>query len=449
MARACFLACLALLAACSGGGGHASADRAGRAPGEHAAGGAASADRALGAARAPGSASPLDILRAGASDRGFARALTVRQFEFPQDHGPHPAYRHEWWYFTGHLRTPGGERFGFELTFFRVALAAPAANEPAAGAAASAAGGEPVGAETTGGSSFGSPGSGAPAPPSRWRTRQVYVAHFAVTDVERKQFHSTQRFERDALGLAGAQATPFRVWLGGWSVAEATTRGPTAAGKAATPGAWILRAADPAYGLTLELRPLSPPVLNGDRGLSVKSDVPGSASYYYSIPRLAARGRLVRGARTMEVSGTAWLDREWGSGSLAPSEEGWDWFALQLDDGSALMLYALRDRGGAPDPHSAGTWIAADGRTRALSSGDVRIDVLGHWRSPRGTVYPSRWRIRVSALALDLQATPLLADQELQTTPRYWEGDVSASGTRDGRAASGQGYVELVGYSDR
>jgi predicted secreted hydrolase len=399
VARACLLAWLVLLAACGGGGGHAS-------------GGMESGDRATaGAARAPGSASPLDVLRAGASDPGFARALAVRRFQFPEDHGPHPAYRHEWWYFTGHLRSASGARFGFELTFFRIAVAPPAS---------------------------AAPDSDEPALQSRWRTRQIYVAHFAVTDVERGQFHSAQRFARDALGLAGARATPFRVWLGGWSVAEE-----------GAPGVWTLRVADPAYGLTLELRPLSPPVLNGDRGLSRKSDAPGSASYYYSIPRLAARGRLARGAQAMDVSGTAWLDREWDSGALGPHQQGWDWFGLQLQDGSALMFYSLRDADGARDPHSAGTWIGADGRTSALSSDDVRIDVLAHWRSPRGILYPARWRLRVSSLGLDVDVKPVLADQELDTSPLYWEGDADVSGRRDGQAIAGQAYVELVGYPAR
>ncbi len=395
MARASLLAWLLLLASTTSGGSVAGPVDG---PAEGPAGGA-------------GSASELDVLRGGASDRRFAQALAIRSFEFPQDHGPHPDYREEWWYFTGHLRTREGVRFGFEVTFFRVALAPPAAEMPTQ---------------------------------SHWRARQIYVAHFAITDVGQKQFHSTQRFARDALGLAGSQASPFRVWLDGWSVAAddaEQSNGPK------TSGSWTLRAADPAYGLTLELRPLSPPMLNGDRGLSVKSNAPGAASYYYSIPRLAARGRLVRGTVAMDVSGTAWLDREWGSGSLGPNEQGWDWFGLTLDDGSALMFYALRDTDGARDPHSAGTWMAPDGRTRAISSADVRIDVLDHWTSPRGGVYPSRWRVRVSSLGLDVAVTPVLAGQELDTTPRYWEGDVAVSGTREGRAVAGQGYVELVGYA--
>ena len=364
--------------------------------------------------------SALEVLRSGSSDQGFERATSVRSFEFPEDHGPHPAFRHEWWYFTGHLRARNGERFGFEVTFFRVAFAPPR-SQPRATAA-----GVPV---------------------SRWRAREMYVAHFAVTDIARRTFHSTQRVARDALGLAGAQAKPMRVWLGDWSVF-------------ADPGDWTLRAGDCRYRLDLRLRPLSSPVLNGDRGLSIKSDEPGNASYYFSIPRISVEGDIVRGACSggsqgaattppLEVSGVAWLDREWGSGSLGARQAGWDWFALQLADGSELMFYGLRNEDGGQNAHSAGTWVDARGTAHPLTSRDVTIDVLDHWTSHDGARYPARWRVRVPSVGLDVNAVPVLADQELETTPRYWEGDVDVSGTREGRPISGEGYIELVGYAAR
>lgn len=365
--------------------------------------------------------SPLEVLRSGASDQGFEQVESVRSFEFPQDHGPHPPFRHEWWYFTGHLRAKDGERFGFEVTFFRVALAPPRARTRPRAAA---------------------------EPASHWRARQVYVAHFAVTDIGQRTFHSTQRLARDALGLAGAQAQPFRVWLGGWSVGG-------------DPSGWTLHAGDCAYALELQLQSPGPAVLNGDRGLSVKSDEPGAASYYYSIPRIPIKGQIVRGGcpgaetrgarggERLEVTGDAWLDREWGSGSLGPHQSGWDWFALQFEDGSALMFYALRDTGGRRDAHSAGTWVDASGAAHPLMSRDVAIEVLDHWTSPDGARYPSRWRLRIASLGLDVTAVPVLANQELETTPRYWEGDVDVSGTRNGTPVAAEGYVELVGYASR
>ncbi|HTT02569.1 MAG TPA: lipocalin-like domain-containing protein [Steroidobacteraceae bacterium] len=379
---------------------------------------AAGSHRALPGEPAPATAgSRLDVLRSGAGDAGFAQALAPRAFEFPRDHGAHPEFRHEWWYLTGQLRASDGERFGFELTFFRLALVPPPVDSAA-------------------------PGGAATPTVSRWRTRQLYVAHFAITDIGRRSFHSTARYARDALGLAGARTAPLRVWLDGWSLAaQPATQG------GADAGTWTLMAADQSYALTLRLQAESAPVLNGDRGLSVKSDTPGAASYYYSIPRLAARGELRAGNRSLSVEGLVWLDREWGSGALGADQTGWDWFALQLADGSALMFYALRDRGDRRDPHSAGTFIGVDGHARALGSEDVAIEVQDHWRSPEGVRYPAGWHVRIPVLALDVVVSPVVANQELETTPRYWEGAVGVAGRRGTQGLSGQGYVELVGYA--
>ena len=314
---------------------------------------------------------------------------------------------------TGNLDAADGERFGFELTFFRVALVPPSTASSAEPPAAPAA---------------------LTSPASAWRAREIYVAHFAVTDVARKRFRSEQKLSRAALGLAGAQAVPLHVWLGDWALE-------------ASGASWQLHATQPGYSVDLVLEPQSEPVLNGEAGLSRKSDQAADATYYYSIPRLATHGRLVRDGQSIEVHGLAWLDREWGSGGLGPSEVGWDWFGLQLDDGSALMFYALRDRDGRRNAHSAGTWIAADGSVRTLTNADVGIAVNGEWRNVSGDRYPAGWHIRVPALSLDLSVRPVLADQELQTTPRYWEGAVDVSGGRAGASLGGRGYVELVGYA--
>jgi predicted secreted hydrolase len=346
-----------------------------------------------------------------AAEGGFVQALEPRTFAFPADHGPHPDFRQEWWYVTGNLDGADGERFGFELTFFRFALAPPA-----------------------------DPASGAPREPraaSAWRTRQVYMAHFAVTDVAAGRFRYAQKLARDALGLAGAEGAPLRVWIDDWTLA--------AAGGASA--SWKLAAAQPGYALELELQPLTPPVLNGAAGLSRKSDAAGSASYYYSMPRIAVHGTLTRPGGPLAVHGLAWLDREWGSGGLGPGEAGWDWFALELDDGTALMFYALRARDGSRDPHSAGTWVESSGAAHGLASAAVDVDVTDHWTGSDDVRYPSGWRIRVPALALDVAVRPVLADQELRTNPRYYEGAVDVRGTRAGRPLGGRGYVELVGYA--
>jgi predicted secreted hydrolase len=354
-------------------------------------------------------AGPLpDVGQFGGDARGggFAQVLEPRVFEFPRDHGPHPAYRQEWWYVTGNLDSATGERFGFELTFFRFALVPEGVAAPAEVA-------------------------------SSWRTGQIYMAHFAVTDVARQRFRFTQKLSRGAVGLAGVRNPPLQVWIDDWSLGTVDPDGMH----------WRLRAVESGYELTLDAQSLQQPVLNGDRGLSQKSGDRGSASYYYSIPRVSVRGRLVRDGRPVDVQGLAWVDREWGSGALGGNEQGWDWFALQLQDGSSLMFYALRNHDGRRDPHSAGTWIGAAGQSRPLSSDQVQIDVLDYWKNASGDRYPAHWRVRVPTVGIDVDVRPVLANQELTASTRYWEGAVDVTGASAGQKTAGRGYVELVGYA--
>jgi predicted secreted hydrolase len=354
------------------------------------------------AARAPIRAT-VAVREALAEEReGFARALAPRPLAFPEDHGPHPDFRTEWWYYTGNLRTATDRHLGFQLTFFRVALAPTA--EPRA---------------------------------SAWATRQLYFAHFAVTDIADGRFHAGSRVGRAALGLAGADASPFRVWVEDWSA-----EGDGASAR--------LRAHDGEVAIDLEVAPAKPVVLQGDRGLSRKGPEPGNASHYYSFTRMPARGVVRLGAETLDVSGEAWMDREWSTSGLGAGLEGWDWFALQLDDGREVMFYRLRRRDGTADPFSAGTVVARDGTAWRLEAGDARVEVLEHWTSPRsGVRYPARWRLSVpSAELLTLEIQPRLADQELDVGTRYWEGAVTVSGSGSGRSVTGRGYVELVGYGE-
>jgi predicted secreted hydrolase len=350
--------------------------------------------------------SRLSELLGSAGAEGYAMAIEPYAFRFPADHGPHPAYRNEWWYFTGNLHAEDGERFGFELTIFRFSVS-------------------PDDRKTIA---------------SQWQTNQVYVAHFALTDVENRDFHVAQRYSRGSVGLAGATADPFRVWLGDWQISAIDA---LPAGQSV----WRLRAADQVISLDLRLRAEKPVVLNGDQGLSQKSADIGNASYYYSIPRLRAEGRLIVGDETFAVSGTTWLDREWGSSALSDEQRGWDWFALQLSDGSDLMFYVLRRNDGSRDPHSAGTWIDEQGIPSHLANDDVEIEVTEYWDSELGGRYPSAWRVAVPSKRLALSVRPVLRNQELATNVRYWEGAVDIEGRRAGQRISGRGYVELTGYA--
>jgi predicted secreted hydrolase len=340
-----------------------------------------------------------DLLGSDA-DPAFARALTPRAFVFPQDHGPHPEFRNEWWYLTGNLDSEDGQRFGFELTIFRFALA------PA-----------------------------APESTSAWRTNQVYIAHLAVTDAENDEFYVAQRYSRGAVGLAGAQSDPLRVWIDDWEIARTES------------GSWRLLAVDDAIGIDLEVTAMKPPVLNGIDGLSQKSADPGNASYYYSMTRMQTEGRVQIGNLDYQVSGLSWLDREWSTSALAAEQVGWDWFALQFDDDTELMLYGLRLSDGSWDPASAGTFVDAVGNATHLAAGDFEIEVLGTWASPEGGTYPSRWQLRVPRADIDVIVTPVISDQELFTTVRYWEGAVDVTGQHEARPVKGRGYVELTGYA--
>lgn len=344
-------------------------------------------------------------------DRGYDRAFAPREFHFPADHGPHPWFRTEWWYYTGNLSTRQGRRLGFQLTFFRSALA------PHATARASA-----------------------------WATSQAWLAHFTVSDVDggdggdSGRFLSFERWSRGSLGLAGAKAEPFQVWLERWSATASITARPTPPMR--------LRAAQDGAAIDLVLQPGKPPVLQGDRGLSQKGPKPGNASYYYSLTRMPAAGTVRLGGDSFQVSGLAWMDREWSTSSLAEDEVGWDWFALQLDDGTDLMLYQLRRRDGSADPRSSGTLVGPGGESRPFKLADFRLESLGRWRSPRsGAAYPAHWRVRIPSEELELDISPLLADQELDVSFRYWEGAVAIAGRHRGRPVRGQGYVEMTGYN--
>jgi predicted secreted hydrolase len=333
---------------------------------------------------------------------GFARADRPRVFRFPEDHGPHPEYRSEWWYFTGNLDAGPDRRFGFQLTLFRFGL-------------------------------------DASPPPRRsaWAASQAFMGHLALTDVAAGRFHAFERVARGALGLAGARGGPALVWVEDWRV-DALEGGE----------GFRLRGADGGVALDLEVRPVKPVVLQGEAGLSQKSPEPGNASYYYSWTRMAARGEVTVEGRAWPVEGLAWMDREWSTSALGPDQVGWDWLALQLDDGRDLMFYQLRRGDGTRDPLSKGTVVDPDGRSRPLDAGALALEVLGEWESPRdGARYPGRWRLTVPSEALALEVRPLLADQELMLSVRYWEGAVAVQGTSDGRPVAGRGYVELTGYA--
>ncbi len=335
----------------------------------------------------------------GGDSEGFAQATAPRDFHFPQDHGPHPEYRNEWWYLTGNLQDQQGRRFGFQATFFRIALAPQ--DHPRQ---------------------------------SAWSTRQVWMAHAALTDVAGRKHLAEERFARQALGLAGARAEPFRVWLEDWEIVSEPAG-----------GGWKLRLRSDDFALDLDLLAQRDPLLQGDAGLSRKNAMAGNASYYYSIPRLRVRGQIELSDGSHEVEGLAWLDREWSTSALHADQVGWDWFALHLADGRDLMFYQLRDRDGQTDRHSAGSWVDAEGRQTPLSAQQVRLTPLEWWTAPDHRRYPVAWELSLPESGETLRVEALLPQQWMDLSVRYWEGAVDVIDPRD-RTRLGFGYMELTGY---
>jgi predicted secreted hydrolase len=372
-------------------------------------------DRRKRGSRMRTAAAALFVLAAAAAGiDAWRQADGPRTWKFPEDHGAHLAYKTEWWYFTGNLAGPAGEKYGYELTFFRNGIRT------------------------------------APASPANpWSVRDLFLAHFTLTDVAAGTFLAEDVLSRSGPGLAGARPENLDVWIGDWSARMKD-------------GTISLRARRHGLELALELAPRKPVVLHGRGGLSRKGPGEGQASYYSSLTDLDTRGMIAFGGGRRAVSGRSWFDHEFGSGLLAEDQIGWDWFGLHLSDGRDLMIYLLRRKDGSIEGASAGTLVAPDGSSRPLAlradreRGDDRIEfsvtTLDRWLSPRsGGTYPSRWRIAIRSEAIDLFVAPLAAGQELlpATLPNliYWEGAVAGTGTIRGRPASCEGYVELTGYA--
>jgi predicted secreted hydrolase len=351
------------------------------------------------------------------SASGWLAADPAWSWSFPRDHHAHPRHRNEWWYFTGTLAAAGdpGRRFGYQLTFFRIGI--------------------------------------APDPPaldSALATGQAVMVHAAVTDVASGRHLFSEVLWRAAplYGGFGADGDPLLAWA----------RAP-----AGTDGTWTLRleghggfrlvVRDAARGLALDLavRPEKPIALQGPNGFSRKAEAEGYASLYYSMTRLATDGTLTAGGEPVGVRGTSWMDRELGSSQLAPSQVGWDWWSLRLDDGRDLMLYVLRRADGSADFRRA-TLVEAGGRVRVLAPGEWSVLARGSWTSRRtGARYPQGWSVTIPGERIALLVDPLVSDAEnvssLAAGLSYWEGPVRLTGP-DGRPA-GEGYAELTGYGER
>lgn len=338
------------------------------------------------------------------SSQGFSRSDEPWRFSFPADHGSHPGYQTEVWYFTGHLATPRGRRFGFQLTFLRFAL------DP-----------DP------------------PQSPSAWATREIYRGHFALTDVAQEEFHAYERYSRAALGLSGAVTSPVRVWLEDWR-AEALSNSDAKAG-------FQLQAEADTARIDLRLRNVKPLVSAQDGGLLPAGAAAGS--HLYLAPRMAAQGTVWLGTERHQVTGLAWFDHIWGRVPVGQGQLTVNRFLLQLNDEREIVALQLRRRDGSGTPITTGFIVAQDGSVRRLDRRELELEILDQWNSPRdGTSYPTKWRLRIPEEDIELTITPWIKDQEMALAIRYWGGAVEVQGDAGGRSVSGSGHVELTGYAD-
>lgn len=351
----------------------------------------------------------MEATKASQTDNFYKKALPGYKFSFPRDHASHEEFKTEWWYYTGHLKSEDGDKYGYELTFFRSGVS-PSQREQAKSRAQQNA------------------------------HSNVYLAHFAISDIKNKKFYFYEKLTRSGLSLGTASKTVLHVYNDGWRVDEAGD-------------AMMLTADSEKNGIKLLLSSKKPPIIHGKNGVSQKADCIGCASHYYSLTRMDTRGLLFIDGKEKRVTGTSWMDHEFGSNQLTEEQTGWDWFSLQLSDNTELMLYIMRKKDGSLDKNSSGTIIGADGKTEHLSLSQFKITAKNKWSSPKSRgVYPMNWDVEVPSKQIKLQVNSDFEQQELvtkrSTDVTYWEGSSTITGTKMGKPITGEGYVEMTGYSE-
>lgn len=321
----------------------------------------------------------------------FAQVVPGKVFSFPQDHGPHDGFRIEWWYVTANLKDDQGHNFGVQWTLFRNALKA------------------------------GPHQSG-------WRDQTIWMGHAAVTSA--RQHYAAERYARGGVEQAGVSASPFKAWIDDWTFdSQSGIENPLADMQ--------LHARGQDFSYQLQLTSSQPLVLQGEQGFSQKSEQ-GQASYYYSQPFFQATGTLDIAGKRYQVSGPAWLDREWSSQPLTAHQTGWDWFSVHLDNGEQLMLYRMRQKEG--ESYLTGTWIGVDGQTQLLKGSDIQLTPEAS-SDVAGRKMPTRWSVKVPGKHLDITTTALNPKAWMDLRIPYWEGPVKVSGSH-----AGTGYLEMTGY---
>jgi predicted secreted hydrolase len=331
-------------------------------------------------------------------------ALPGWTYEFPRDHFSHEGFKTEWWYFTGNLKAVDGRRrFGYQLTFFRQGI---------------------------------TPGL-VPGVRSSFATRDLSFAHFAVADLTGKSYRHFSRWSRGAFGEAGFSDSNTIAWIRDWKLSHGQ------------PGEFFLQAEEEGVRVDLHLKARKDPVFHGADGVSQKAEGEGRASHYYTFTRLQTTGIVAFDGEEYEIDGWSWYDHEWATNQLTDKQTGWDWFSLQFEDMTELMLFQIRLRDGGRDPFSSGTWVADNGTATPVKVDDFIMEPVAWWTSPETKgKYPIEWKISIPKLDLELNVRAQLPDQEFREPPViYWEGAIEATGSRDGKPVRAAGYLEMTGYA--
>jgi predicted secreted hydrolase len=345
---------------------------------------------ALGLGRGPAQAQGFAGL--GMSAEGFAPVTPGKVFSFPADFGAHPDFRIEWWYVTANLRDAHGVACGVQWTLFRQAT--------------------------------------RPGPQQQsWANQQIWMGHAAVTRADLHRFSET--LARGDVGQAGVEAQPFQAWIDAWQMRGIAPMNDT------TIAPLELSASGADFSYTLRLAADRPLVLQGDGGYSLKSSR-GQASYYFSQPYFTVTGSVTIDDRAVDVTGQAWMDREWSSQPLAPDQTGWDWFSLHLGAEQKLMLFRLRQADGSD--YASGNWIARDGQSTPISPDDIRMTPTA-FTEVASRKLPTAWQIELPSRGVRIACAALNPQSWMGTGFSYWEGPISFSGSH-----SGVGYLELTGY---
>ena len=324
----------------------------------------------------------------GTEAEDFAPVREGVALQFPQDHQAHPGFRIEWWYLTANLDFADGREGGAQWTLFRQA---------------------------------GRPQDSAEG----WDSAQVWMGHAALTLPD--AHFVAERFARGGVGQAGVSNTPFSAWIDHWHMTSEDESFDTLS----------LSAQGEGFAYDLRLEATGPLVLHGDQGLSVKSEQ-GQASYYYSQPHYQVTGTAVVEGQEIQVTGTAWLDREWSSQPLSGDQTGWDWFSLGFESGEKLMGFRLRHSDGRH--YHSGTWIDPEGQPTALTPDQLRVTPL-ETTQVDGRTIPTKWALELPDKSLSVEARALNPQAFMTTIFPYWEGPVHVTGSHTGR-----GYLEMTGY---